>query len=242
VNKDIYQIFEAYNTEAVDATAIKKKYDDGLKAITDAGFSPEQMTNAKNVLAQQWQSERQEIGADAGGQDLQELDAIFGTSGTTPPKPTTPAATSPQPPAPPATQPAPSQPTSTTSIPTVNVGRPGPQVTPRPPVAPSPPIQNPSQPTQPPAAQPASVPSNPNVKLRTGTYSDVPVPVTQVPVPGVNVPKPGTVQTPAPAATSPTIVAPAAPATGPEPIRKATATSTTPYIDTTKGRRLTTRR
>jgi hypothetical protein len=94
VNKDIYQIFEAYNTEAVDTTAIKKKYDDGLKAITDAGFSPEQMTNAKNVLAQQWQSERQEIGADAGGQDLQELDTIFGTSDTTSPaptKPTTPA-------------------------------------------------------------------------------------------------------------------------------------------------------
>jgi hypothetical protein len=37
-------------------------------------------------------------------------------------------------------------------------------------------------------------------------------------------------------------VAPAAPATGPEPVRKATAASTTPYIDTTKGRRLTTRR
>ena len=79
MNKDIYQIFEAYNTESVDTTAIKKRYDDGLKAITDAGLSPKDLTSAKNALAQQWQSERQELGADAGGQDLQELDTISDT-------------------------------------------------------------------------------------------------------------------------------------------------------------------
>ena len=245
MNKDIYQIFEAYNTESVDTTAIKKRYDDGLKAITDAGLSPKDLTSAQSALAQQWHSERQELGTDAGGQDLQELDAIFGTSDTASPAPTKPTAPAAAPSQPPVTQPAPSlQPTTSTPIPTVNMPRPG-QVTPRPPVAPSPPIQNPSQSTQPPAVQPAPVPSNPNVKLRTGTYMDVPAPATQTPVPGVNVPKPGAVQTPVPGTRPPaqtSTVAPAAPATGPEPIRKATATSTTPYIDTTKGRRLTTRR
>lgn len=83
-----------------------------------------------------------------------------------------------------------------------------------------------------------------NVKLRTGTYGDVPAPTTQTPTPGVNVPKPGTVA-PA-AATTPTVttptVAPAAPASGPEPVKRATIANPTPFINTTKGKRLITRR
>jgi len=236
VNKDAHYIFESYSgkiTEAADVAAIKKRYDDGITGINNSGLKPEEIASLKKNLAQEWQAEKETLGADAGNENLKEIDAMFGTGTTQPVSPAQPTA-QPTSPIAPATQ---------TPIPTVRVGRPG-DVTPRPPSTPAPASTVP--PAPPTIATPgAPIPSyDPNIKLRTGTYSDVPVPTTQTPVPGVNVPKPGTVQTPAPAAaaTSSTTIAPAAAATAPEQVRKATAVSTTPYIDTTKGRRLTTRR
>lgn len=233
MNNDIRAIFEAFVTPTDDANApainsaadLAKKYQVAMQMY--GTFTPEQ----QQAIKREYQTERKGITIDPkdtrevakyASTALNTMDSFFEVTPTPGQAPTA-LNTEPQ--------------LKTTPAPTT--------VAPRP--------EAPAQPTptttsaQPP---PPSTSINPRPADTTPATTPPRAPSLPLTIPTVNVPKPGEIKTPTPQAQpAPTTATPAqpvpttaVPTTNPETVKRATPASTAPYIDTTKGRRLTTRR